>query len=73
MPLADEHFYDAFHAGREPIASAVGPEEWFARAKMSEYASERRWAWATFGAGLMALLVAGLLCWRSARPSAATM
>lgn len=60
VPLADEHFYDAFHAGREPIASAVGPEEWFARAKMSEYASERRWAWATFGAGLMALLVAGL-------------
>jgi hypothetical protein len=26
-PIDDEHFYDAFHAGREPIASQVGPED----------------------------------------------
>jgi hypothetical protein len=26
-PLADEHFYDAFNAGRPPIASPVGPED----------------------------------------------
>jgi hypothetical protein len=30
VPLGDPHFFDAFHAGREPIASPVGPEEQFA-------------------------------------------
>ncbi|HEY1376350.1 MAG TPA: hypothetical protein VGF55_06125, partial [Gemmataceae bacterium] len=25
--IEDEHFYDAFHAGRKPIASPVGPED----------------------------------------------
>jgi hypothetical protein len=28
--LNDEHFYDEFHATHEPIASKVGPEEWYA-------------------------------------------
>ena len=27
MPIDDEHFFDSFHAGREPIASPVGQEE----------------------------------------------
>lgn len=70
VSITDEHFFDAFHAGREPIASAVGPEEqfaWVPRGKMSEYASQRRWAWGVFGAGLAALLVAGLQRWRSGR------
>jgi hypothetical protein len=28
--LNDPHFFDEFHAGRPPIASKVGPEEWYA-------------------------------------------
>ena len=28
--INDEHFYDEFLAGRPPIASKVGPEEWYA-------------------------------------------
>jgi hypothetical protein len=65
--ISDEHFFDAFHAGREPIASPVGPEEqfvWVPRQKMRAYAAERRWAWGMFGAGLAALLTAVLLRWR---------
>ena len=27
--LDDPHFFDEFHAGRPPIASKVGPEEWY--------------------------------------------
>jgi hypothetical protein len=27
--IADEHFFDAFHANHEPIASPSGPEEWY--------------------------------------------
>ena len=64
VPLDDPHFYDAFHAGREPIASPVGPEEWFAwvpRARMAEYAAERRRAWGFVGAGLAALAAAGAI------------
>jgi hypothetical protein len=64
VPLADEHFYDAFHAGREPIASPVGPEERFTYvppSKRYEYVRKRSWAWATFAGGLTALLCAGVL------------
>jgi len=28
--LNDRHFFDEFHANRPPIASPVGPEEWYA-------------------------------------------
>jgi hypothetical protein len=64
VALDDPHFYDAFHAGREPIASPVGPEEWFAwvsPTKLAEYQAERRRAWGLVGAGLAALAVAALL------------
>jgi hypothetical protein len=27
--IYDEHFYDDFHKGREPIATPLGPAEWF--------------------------------------------
>jgi hypothetical protein len=27
--IFDEHFYDDFHKGREPIATPLGPAEWF--------------------------------------------
>jgi len=64
VPLSDEHFFDAFHAGREPIASPPGPEEWFKNvpwAKVYQYAAHRRWAWGVFGAGLAALAAALVL------------
>jgi hypothetical protein len=71
VPITDEHFFDEFHAGREPIASPVGPEEWFAGVppkKAYAYAARRREAWGMFGAGLAAL-AAALLSRR--RPRAA--
>jgi hypothetical protein len=70
VPLNDPKFFDEFHAGREPIASPVGPEEWFVwvpRSKISEYAAGRRWAWGVFGAGLAALLTAGIVRRRDGR------
>jgi hypothetical protein len=70
VPIDDPHFFDGFHAGREAIASPVGAEEWFVwvpRSKISEYAAGRRWAWGMFGAGLAAILAAGLLRWRTGR------
>jgi hypothetical protein len=59
--IDDEQFFDAFYAGRESIASPIGPEEWFARiprVRMAEYAFERRMAWGFMGAGLAAMAVA---------------
>jgi hypothetical protein len=70
VPIDDPHFFDGFHAARQPIASPVGPEEWFVwvpRSRISEYAAGRRWAWGAFGAGLAAILAAGLVRWRSGR------
>jgi hypothetical protein len=72
VPITDPGFFAAFHAGREPIASPVGPEEWFAfvpRARMHDYAAGRRRAWAVFGAG-MAAVAAVLLSWRRGRQPA---
>ena len=66
VPIADEHFFDEFDAGREPIASPVGPEDTFAfvpRKKMSEYTARRGWAWGAFFAGAGAMTVALLLEW----------
>ncbi|QJW95501.1 hypothetical protein [Frigoriglobus tundricola] len=68
VSLDDPHFFDAFHAGREPIASPVGPEEWFVwvpRGKIYEYAARQRRAWGAFGAGLAAILAATLMRWRA--------
>jgi hypothetical protein len=67
VPITEETFYDAFHKGRDPIASPVGAEEWFAhvpRAKMREYASRRRWTWGLLGAGIAAMAMALLQRWR---------
>ncbi len=75
VPIADEHFYDEFHAGREPIASVPGPEEWFATVppnRRTGYDVWRFWAYAVFGAGLSAAGAAGLFwltVWRRPRPS----
>ncbi|HYH64047.1 MAG TPA: hypothetical protein VD866_05065 [Urbifossiella sp.] len=64
VPLDDPQFYAAFHAGREPIATPVGPEEWHLwvpPARMHEYTAARRRSWGTVGAGLAALLAAALI------------
>jgi hypothetical protein len=67
VPITDEHFFDAFNAGREPIASPVGREEqfsWVPEGKKHEYAKQRAWACGTFGAGAAAALIAALMWWR---------
>ena len=64
VPLDGEHFYDAFHAGREPIASPVGPEErflWVPREKKDKYVLRRAQAWGMIGAGLFAVFAAMIL------------
>jgi hypothetical protein len=62
--LNDEHFYDEFHATHEPIASKVGPEEWYAgttehtrvQAKISAFCT-----WGLFSGGACVLLFAVLM------------
>jgi hypothetical protein len=62
-PIEDEHFYDAFHAGRDPIASPVGPED---ELRVVSQTAETvrailpgpRAGYALLGAGLAALLIA---------------
>ncbi len=62
--IDDPAFYDAFHAGREPVASPSGPEEWFAYVRYgreAEAAGRRVLAWALLAAGAAALLTAALI------------
>jgi tetratricopeptide (TPR) repeat protein len=57
VPITEEGFYDEFYAGREPIASPTGAEEWFAyvpREAVNEHAWWSGLAWTVFGAGIMA-------------------
>ncbi|WP_422930455.1 hypothetical protein [Singulisphaera sp. PoT] len=63
--INDEHFFDEFYAGREPIASPVGPEEWLwdkdtvkSRARLNRFIQ----SCAAFGAGLAAF-VTGFGLW----------
>lgn len=68
VPINDPHFFDEFHAGREPIASTVGPEEWYVwvpQSRVHEYGQKRALAWGLFGAGLTAMMIALFLRWRS--------
>lgn len=61
VPLRDPHFYDDFHVGREPIASPVGPEEWYVTYEPITHGLQQSFAalsWAAFGGGLAALLTA---------------
>ncbi|MDB5312009.1 MAG: hypothetical protein JWO38_6211 [Gemmataceae bacterium] len=72
VPITDPRFFDEFHAGREPIASPTGPEEWLARMSMRKfnefYDSRRRGqAYALLGGSLAALAMALLLRWWSGR------
>jgi hypothetical protein len=58
--LDDEHFYDDFHAAREPIASPVGEEEKFVAAK-DEFMPYVNGPVAVFAAGVAACLGACLV------------
>jgi hypothetical protein len=57
--LGDEHFYEEFLAGRPPIASKVGPEEWYAgsRARIEDK-FHAFWSWGLLAGGAGLLLVA---------------
>jgi hypothetical protein len=69
--LNNEHFYDDFHAGRPPIASKVGPEEWYAAKRMS-YGMQSKlhafWSWSLLVAGACVLLGA-LIAWARHKPA----
>jgi hypothetical protein len=59
--LSDEHFYDEFHATHEPIASKVGPEEWYAGTTQSQNMAAKFRAlclWGLFSGGACVLLFA---------------
>lgn len=59
--LNDEHFFDEFHASRPPIASKVGPEEWYAGTN-SGFGLVRKfgafWEWGLLTGGTCVLLLA---------------
>ena len=62
--IDDEHFYDAFHAGREPIASPVGPEDGLLAERpnpMADILPGPRAGYAVFGMGLAAAGMAMLM------------
>lgn len=58
VSILDEHFFDDFRPGPVPIASPVGPEEWYVGvppAKLAAYRAQRQQAWGMLGAGLAAI------------------
>jgi hypothetical protein len=63
----DPHFFDEFHAVRGPIASKVGPEEWYAgQPGPSERASASVlafWQWGLLTGGACLLLAAIIATW----------
>ena len=68
--IDDPHFFDEFLAGRDPIASPTGPEEWFLwvpRDRAVAYAREAGIAGGVFGAGTLGM-VAALVVTRRRRP-----
>jgi hypothetical protein len=65
VPITDESFFDEFYAGRAPIASASGSEEWFAFVspqRISHYTQQRAQGRGLFWGGAAALALA--LCMR---------
>jgi hypothetical protein len=70
VPIDDEHFFDEFFEGKEPIASPSGPEEWYVgvpREKMADYGARRARGWGVFVAGVAAMATALLIRWRAGR------
>jgi hypothetical protein len=73
--IADERFFDEFHAGRPPIASPVGPEGTFAlfsNLTIVRYAGRVGLAWGMLVAGVAAMAAALLRRWRGGRTTQAT-
>src|SRR5262249_3306415 len=57
--IDDDHFYDEFNAGREPIATTPGTEEFItgvSQATWSRYRSREIFAWGLVAAGATAML-----------------
>ncbi len=70
VPIDDEHFYDDFEAGRLPIATRPGAEEWYVgvpRRKISAYMTTQGRAWGCFIAGVGAMGTALVFAWRDLR------
>ncbi|HJZ91201.1 MAG TPA: hypothetical protein VKE40_10030 [Gemmataceae bacterium] len=75
--LNDPLFFDEFHAGRPPIASKVGPEEWYAGSIHGGGSSARsgaffQWGLLTGGACLLLLAIVYRLLCRPGNPLALT-
>ena len=68
------HFFDDFHAGRPPIASKVGPEEWYA-GEVRGFGLSRKgrafWGWGFLTGGACVLVLALIQRWRF-RPAGVT-
>ncbi|OWK45047.1 hypothetical protein [Fimbriiglobus ruber] len=65
IPLNDEHLFDEFHATHPPIASATGPEEWYAYQEEAFQQLPKLFGeavkWGCLAAGVTALLAAWAL------------
>jgi hypothetical protein len=64
--LNDPRFYDEFHTSRPPIASPVGPEEWYAGSSRSGQMAARFeafWEWGLLTGGAVVLALALVLTW----------
>jgi hypothetical protein len=64
--LNDPHFFDEFYAGRAPIASKVGPEEWYAGSTghgRTNAQFQAFWEWGVLTGGAAVLLLALLFLW----------
>jgi hypothetical protein len=63
--LNDTQFYDEFHAGQPPIASKVGPEEWYAGSRLgsrTEAGFLAFWAWGPLVGGSVVFLLTLAAC-----------
>jgi hypothetical protein len=73
--LNDPHFFDEFHEKRGPIASQVGPEEWYAgsrRGGQMEEGFKAFWLWGILSGGASVLLIGVVmtLYWRKRKSTA---
>jgi hypothetical protein len=70
VSLSDPNFFDEFNASRPPIASKVGPEEWYA-GDAGDQALDLRfrdfWMWGLFSGGAVLLIISLMAHWRSRR------
>ncbi len=64
--LNDRHFFEEFHASHPPIASKVGPEEWYAGERSTsatEATMKGFFSWGPFTGGACLLLSSLLMNW----------